>query len=437
MTTVTVLGAGYVGLTTAVCLAHLGHRVHTVDIDSARVRRLSSGYVDLLEPDLPEMVHDHQCAGRLSFTDTAEPCLVESEAVFLCLPTPALADGSADLTAVDGSIPELRRQLAPGSQLVVKSTVPPGTHCQLTAALNRSDIAVTSNPEFLREGTAVHDWLYPDRIVIGAEEPEQAYRVAAFYKDLDAPHVLTDPTSAELIKYAANVFLALKITYANTLAELSEDLGANVTDVVTGLGHDHRIGPHYLRPGPGWGGPCLPKDTRALLSLRGPSTIDLGLLDALVDVNAHHQRRVVALVEQLLARPLAGARIGVLGLTFKPGTNDLRESPTSPITTTLEAHRARVTAYDPAITKSVPGLTDHLTLTSTADAAIAGADLVVLLTEWPEFTTLPWHDLARTMRGTVVLDARGQLDPDVLARSGLDLHALGSARAGRSTMKTV
>jgi UDPglucose 6-dehydrogenase len=436
MTTVTVLGAGYVGLTTAACLAHLGHRVHAVDIDTTRLRRLASGHVDLLEPGLSEMIHRHQRTGQLTFTDTAAPCFAESEAIFLCVPTPARVDGSADLTAIDTTIPQLRRHLAPGAQLLVKSTVPPGTQCRLTAALDRNDIAVISNPEFLREGSAVHDWLDPDRLVLGADNPEHAHRAAALYHGINAPLVLTDPTSAELIKYAANTFLAMKITYANTLAELSEHLGANITDVRTGLEHDPRIGGHYLRPGPGWGGPCLPKDTRALLALGDHTTADLSLLQAIVRANAHHQRRISALIEKLLPRPLTGARIGVLGLTFKPGTNDLRDSPALAITTALTARHAHVTAYDPAITRSVPGLTDHLTHAPDAATALADCDAALLLTDWPQFARLPWHALARTMRGALVLDTRGHLDATDLARAGLRLHTVGQATATRPAART-
>lgn len=436
MTTVTVIGAGYVGLTTAACLAHLGHRVRSFDVDTSHVRRLKSGRVKLLEPGLSEMVHRHQRTGQLSFTHTAASCLAESAVVILCLPTPARPDGTADLTAIEATVPLLRRHLSPGSRLILKSTVPPGTHRRLTAALDRGDITVISNPEFLREGNAVHDWLHPDRIVLGADDPEHARHAAALYQDLDAPVVITDATSAELIKYAANTFLALKITYANTLAELCEQLGANPTDVRTGLGHDTRIGTAYLTPGPGWGGPCLPKDTRALLALGNDTTADLSLIEAIVRTNAHHQRRVLTLLENLLPRPLPGARISVLGLTFKPGTNDLRDSPALSITTALAARHAHITAYDPGITGTVPRLTDHLVHAHDPATALAGCDAALLLTDWPQFATLPWRRLAPTMRGTLVLDTRGQLDPTDLAGSGLRLHTLGHATANQPMVET-
>ncbi|GAA1214184.1 hypothetical protein GCM10009675_40270 [Prauserella alba] len=282
-----------------------------------------------------------------------------------------------------------------------------------------------SNPEFLREGHAIHDWLNPDRIVIGADEPESTRYLSSLYTSLDAPVVETDPTSAELIKYAANTFLALKITYANTLAELCEHIGANITDVRTGIGHDPRIGNTYLDAGPGWGGPCLPKDVRALVSTGTRTTTDLGLLHALLETNAYHQRRIVTLVEQLLPRPLTGARVAVLGLAFKAATNDLRDSPALHIANLLAARRAHVTAYDPAIDASATPTAGQLTLTESATAAVAGADVVLVLTEWPEFAELPWHHLARDMRGDVVLDTRGKLDRTLLRGAGLHLRTLG------------
>ncbi len=436
MATVTVLGAGYVGLTTAACLAHLGHRVHAVDVDTARVHRLQAGEIDLLEPELPEMVRAYTQAGRLSFSTDSGSWLGTSDVVFLCVPTPACADGSAELTAVRSSLARLRRHLAPGGRVVVKSTVPPGTQRQLTAILDRPDIAMISNPEFLREGRAVHDWLHPDRIVIGADEPEAIRYLASTYASLDAPVIKTDPTSAELIKYAANTFLALKITYANTLAELCEHTGANINDVRTGIGHDARIGHAYLNAGPGWGGPCLPKDARALLSTGNRTTADLGLIHSVLETNNHHQRRVVILLEQLLPRPLTGARVAVLGLAFKTGTNDLRDSPALQIARLLVARRVHVTAYDPAIDPSTAISPHQLELTETAAAAIAGVDAVLVLTEWPEFADLPWHHLADDIRGKIVLDTRGNLDGTTLTSAGLHLRTLGQPSTGIATMRT-
>ncbi|OLT46089.1 hypothetical protein BJF85_18130 [Saccharomonospora sp. CUA-673] len=407
METVTVLGAGYVGLTTAACLAHLGHRVHAIDADAARVHRLQAGEIDLLEPELSEMVRAHQQTGHLSFSTDPGSWIGVSDAVFLCLPTPACVDGSADLAAVRSWLPHLRRHLPPGRRIILKSTVPPGTQRQLATILARPDIAIISNPEFLREGHAIHDWLNPDRIIIGADEPESTRYLSSLYANLDAPVVETDPTSAELIKYAANTFLALKITYANTLAELCEHIGANITDVRTGIGHDPRIGNAYLDAGPGWGGPCLPKDVHALISTGARTPAELGLIHSIIEANAHHQRRVVTLLEQLLPRPLAGARVALLGLTFKAATNDLRDSPALHIGRRLAACRVHVTAYDPAINASATPELDQLTLTATAAVAIADADAVLVLTEWPEFATLPWNNLAHDMRGDIVLDTRG------------------------------
>lgn len=262
MTTVTVIGAGYVGLTTAACLAYLGHRVRCGDKDATHIQRLRSGQIEVLEPDLPDMLSRYQHSGRITFNSSVYNGVSESETVILCLPTPANPDGSADLSAIEDTLRHLRRNLAPGSQLVVKSTVPSGTQSQIVGNLDRNDVAVISNPEFLREGSAIHDWLHPYRIVIGADTPEIAHHAAALYDGIDAPVVATDPASAELIKYAANTYLAMKISYANTLAELCEHVGGDITDVRAGLSHDPRIGNHYLHPGAGQKGIARPPRPR-------------------------------------------------------------------------------------------------------------------------------------------------------------------------------
>ena len=423
---VTVIGAGYVGLTSAVCLAELGHRVACVDIDEGRIARLREDRVDLLEPGLRELLRRNRLGGRLSFHTLPSFVVPASDDVFVCVPTPGNPDGSTDMSAVDTVARRLAGLLRPGARLVVKSTVPPGTHRRIAALLGRPDVSVVSNPEFLREGSAIADFLEPDRIVIGADDPDAAARVARLYAGIDAEVMLTDATSAETIKYAANSFLAVKLAYANSIAELCERVGADASDVLDAMGRDPRIGSEYLRPGPGWGGPCLPKDARALAALGTTTGTDLSLVAAAVAANTHHQRRVATLVMDLLDRTLPGRRIGVLGLTFKAGTNDLRDSPALPITTLLARH-AHVTAYDPAITVPVPGVTDHLTLAPDAESAVAGSDAVVLLTDWPEFTALPWLRLAQAMRGDLVVDTRNVLDADALADAGLRLRVLGRA----------
>lgn len=421
---VVVIGAGYVGLTSAVCLAELGHRVACVDIDEGRIARLRENRVDLLEPRLAELLHRNRRRGRLSFHTEPTFVVPAADDVFVCVPTPGRPDGSTDLSAVDAVTRRVSGLLRPGARLVVKSTVPPGTHRRVAALLGRADVAVVSNPEFLREGTAVADFLEPDRIVVGADDPAAAAMVARLYDGIDAELVRTDATSAETVKFAANGFLAVKLAYVNSIAELCEHVGADVSDVLGAVGRDPRIGAAHLRPGPGWGGPCLPKDARALAALGAGTGCDLSLVDAAVAVNAHHQRRVTGLLDDVLAS--GEPRIAVLGLTFKAGTNDLRDSPALPITTLLARH-AQVSAYDPAITAAVPGVTDHLTLASDAESAVAGSDAVLLLTDWPEFAGLPWRRLARSMRGDLVVDTRNHLAADRLADAGLRLRRLGRA----------
>lgn len=429
-----VIGAGYVGLTTAAGLAHLGHRVTCVDIDADKIERLRRGHVDLAEPELPQLVNHHQRHGTLSFHTQLTEVVALAHTVFLALPTPGQPDGHLDLDALEHVTAQLAALARPDSTIVVRSTVPPGTHQRLSQLLHRTDVALVTNPEFLREGSAVRDFLTPARVVVGTHGPTGTEHLLQLY-GTDAPVVTTDPTSAELIKYAANSYLALRLTYVNTLAELCERLGAGIADVLAGIGHDSRIGATHLHPGPGWGGPCLPKDTRALARAGTTLGCDMTLLDATLTTNTHHQRRVVDHVERSLDRPLADSRIGVLGLSFKAGTNDLRDSPAVPITAALTDQHAHVRAYDPALGSTPPAATaemvNHLTLTTSATDALTDCDLALLLTDWPEFATLNWSRIASQMRGNVVIDTRNQLDPDSLEAAGLRLHSTG-IRAGKS-----
>ncbi|HVV19810.1 MAG TPA: nucleotide sugar dehydrogenase, partial [Pseudonocardiaceae bacterium] len=284
---IAVIGTGYVGLTTGACLASLGHRVVCADVDENKVERLRRGEVDIMEPGLPELVAEGLAAGRLTFTVGATSALTEMEGgpevVFLCVPTPMGVGGLADLTAVESVIDEIGARLSPRSVVVNKSTVPVGTAERTAELLGRDDVAVVSNPEFLREGAAVHDFLNPDRIVVGSVSQDAAERVASLYARLGAPTVLTDAASAELVKYAANCFLAMKLSYINSVAELCERLGANISDVTEGMGYDRRIGQSSMSPGPGWGGSCLPKDTEAMLQVADSADYEFRLLRATID----------------------------------------------------------------------------------------------------------------------------------------------------------
>jgi len=422
---IAVIGAGYVGLTTGTCLASLGHRVVCADVNAAKIERLSRGKVDILEPGLAELVSGNVSAGRLSFVVGAAAAVTDAEVVFLCVPTPMGESGAADLAAVEAVIAEVRELLPAGCVVVNKSTVPVGTAAWVARLLGRDDVAVVSNPEFLREGSAVPDFLNPDRIVVGSDAQYAAERVAALYAKLGAPTVLTDAASAEMVKYAANCFLAMKLSYVNALAELSERLGANVLDVTEGIGYDRRIGQSFLSPGPGWGGSCLPKDTRALLQVSRVVDFDFPLLRATIDTNERQRERMVEKVAHAVGRPLAGARICALGLTFKAGTDDLRDSPALAVAGLLRDAGAELTAYDPGVPAAVPGLTDGITVVDDPYRAAKDASALVVLTEWPEFRALDWAQLADAVQQRVVVDTRNVLDFDVLRRVGFQVTGLG------------
>lgn len=427
---IAVIGAGYVGLTTAACLASLGHRVVCADVDEDKVARLARGELANPEPGLAGLVTEGLLAGRLSFVVGAPAAVDGTEVVFLCLPTPMGVGGVADLSAVEAVLEQIRELLTAGTVVVTKSTVPVGTAVRSAELLARDDVAVVSNPEFLREGTAVHDFLNPDRIVVGSDAPDAAERVAALYSRLRAPTVLTDAASAEMIKYAANGYLAMKLSYVNALAELCERVGADITDVTEGIGHDRRIGHAFLSPGPGWGGPCLPKDTAALLQVADAADFEFRLLRATIDTNTRQHQRVADKVRLAVtgrrSGPLSRARLGLFGLTFKAGTDDLRHSPALAVAALLRQAGAELTAYDPGLLPDTP-LTDSVPATIVEDPYLAAkdADALVVLTEWPQFRSLDWARLAQTIRRPVVVDTRNLLDRDVLRRAGFTWVGIG------------
>ncbi|MGH3685562.1 MAG: UDP-glucose dehydrogenase family protein [Pseudonocardiaceae bacterium] len=426
---IAVIGSGYVGLTTGACLASLGHRVVCADVDEAKVTRLSRGEVPILEPGLPELVAQGLAAGRLQFVMGAAAAVTDAEVVFLCVPTPMGAGGAADLSAVEAVATEVRALLPAGCVVVNKSTVPVGTAARTAQLLARSDVAVVSNPEFLREGSAVDDFLNPDRIVVGCDAQDAAERVAALYARLGAPTVLTDAASAELVKYAANCFLAMKLSYVNSIAELCERFGADVLDVTEGIGYDRRIGQAFLQPGPGWGGSCLPKDTHALLQVCAAADFDFALLQASLDTNTHQQHRMVDKVRDAVGGSLDGQRIGLLGLTFKAGTNDLRDSPALTVAALLAAEGADLIGYDPEVPTAVPGMTDDLQVCDDPLKVASGAAALVVLTEWPEFRRLDWGRLAELVERRIVVDTRNLLDADVLGRVGFEVRGIGRRAA--------
>jgi len=427
---IAVVGTGYVGLTTGACLASLGHHVVCADVDAEKIKRLSSGEVDILEPGLADLVSGGLAAGRLSFVLGATAAVDGCEVVFLCVPTPMGVGGVADLSVVESVLEEVGPLLPPGAVVVNKSTVPVGTAQQTADLLERDDIAVVSNPEFLREGSAVHDFLHPDRIVVGCDKQDAAEKVAALYARLGAPTVLTDAASAELVKYAANCFLAMKLSYVNAVAELCDRLGADISDVTEGMGYDKRIGQAFLQPGPGWGGSCLPKDTSAMLQLADAADFEFRLIRATIDTNNRQRQRMVEKVRLAVTGKKGGSlskvRLGILGLTFKAGTDDLRDSPALAVAALLRQAGAKLVGYDPALRSGEPRAElDGITLVDDPYRAAEGVEALVVLTEWPEFRGLDWAKLAGVVARPVVVDTRNLLDPDVLRRANFEWNGLG------------
>lgn len=421
-------------MTTGACLASLGHTVVCGDVDAGRVERLGRGEIPIVEEGLAEVVAEGLASGRLRFVVGAAEAARGAEVVFLCVPTPQGADGGADLRFIETAASEVGPVLESGALVVNKSTVPVGSTKVVEDVVGRSDVAVVSNPEFLREGTAVHDFLHPDRVVIGADDPVAGERLAAVYAPLGARVLVTDPASAETIKYAANGFLAMKISFVNAIAAMCEAVGANVDDVVEGIGADGRIGTAFLRPGPGWGGSCFPKDSRALVKIAADYGYDFTMMKGVIDVNEEQKRRMVAKVRQAVGvgpgLRLTGTTVGVLGLTFKAGTDDLRDSPAVMLVQSLLAAGARVQAFDPTVAAPLPegkeAVLAGVEICADPFAAAAGAKVVVIATEWPEFATL---DLARladvTADDAAVVDTRNLLDPTAVRDHGLRYDGVG------------
>lgn len=422
---VVVVGAGYVGLTTAACLASLGHTVDCVDIDEAKVAALTTGMVPIVEQGLPELVQQGVSLGHLRFRSDLAVAIADAGYVILCLPTPLGDDGAADLSAVWVVVRELGPLLPSGCAVVAKSTVPVGTTRRIAALIDRPDIAVVSNPEFLSEGTAVFDFFHPSRIVIGADDSRAAERVLGLYDGINSDVVVTDPPTAELTKYAANCFLALKLSYANAMAELAEVLDADGVAVLDAVGRDARIGIGYFNPGPGWGGSCLPKDTAALRHMARSVAMPFSLVDAAIETNARQSRLVVDKIREAAGGVLTGSAIGVLGLTFKAGTDDLRDSPALAVVDGLVAEGAVVRAYDPTVATPAPGWTNSLTIVKSAYDACEDAAVLVVLTEWPEFRKLEWSRVAAAVTRRAVVDSRNLLDPDILTEAGLRWIGVG------------
>jgi UDPglucose 6-dehydrogenase len=419
-----VVGVGWVGLVTAACFAELGHPVVARDIVAEKVATLSRGETTIHEPGLGELLARN--AGRLSFTTEMDELLDSARLLFVCVDTPPTRSGDADLSRVRSVVDELRG----GGEhvLVMKSTVPAGTG----AAIRRDlpGVAYVSCPEFLKEGSAVEDFLHPDRVVVGADPGDDAAAraVAALYEPLGGDVVRTDVASAEMIKLASNAFLATKISFVNEIANVCEEVGADVAEVARGMGLDRRIGPSFLRAGIGYGGSCFPKDVSALKMLAGNTGYHFQLLNAVIEVNELQKRRVV---QKLLGRlgSLVGRRVALLGLAFKPDTDDMREASSLVLAARLLGEGAEVVAYDPVAAEAARGLLDSVELAGSALEALDGADAAVLVTEWNEFAELDWAEAARRMTRPLLVDGRNFLDPDALRNAGFEYEGIGRETA--------
>ncbi len=415
MSKIAVIGTGYVGLTTAVGLASLKHEVTGFDVDPIKIQHLKEDKLPIYEPGLREKMVEAKVGGNLQFSSDLETTVSDADFIFTCVPTPQDEDGSADLSYVVAATQSMKNHLPSGAIVVTKSTVPVGSAQRIELTLDREDIHVVSNPEFLREGSAVSDFHNPDRIVVGAKSMEIGQRVMDLYQKINCPKIITSQASAELIKYASNSFLAIKLSFVNDIAALCELAGADAMQVMEGIGLDSRIGNKFLNPGPGWGGSCFPKDTRALASIANDFGIQMPLIEAALESNEKAHKRVADRVMNAVGGSLVGTTIGVLGITFKAETDDTRESPAIAVIERLIGRGAKVKAFDPLV-KSYPLV--GLDVVDSALEAATNADALLILTEWNEFQNLSPKDLLPVMRKKFVVDTRNVLDKDLWITSG-------------------
>jgi UDPglucose 6-dehydrogenase len=424
VTRIAIIGTGYVGLSTGACFSYLGHDVTCVDTDTEKISTLSSGSIPFVENGLEDLVRSGLVKGNLRFTTSREEAVSKADFVFLCLPTPQGDDGSADLSYVKNEALKLGPLLSVGAVVVNKSTVPVGTGASVTKIIGRSDIAVISNPEFLRQGTAVHDFLNPSRIVIGGENADAVNQVSLLYCDIEAPIMRMRTASAEALKYAANAFLATKLTFINAMADICEAVGADIFDVSSGIGLDPRIGQDMLRAGPGWGGSCFPKDTRALVKIAAEGGYDFALLRGVIETNDQHYARIAEKVVAQCEGSVRGLKIAAWGLTFKANTDDLRDSPAIKILRMLHDYGAEIHAYDPTATQNYD-LYPWIQIAGSALDACKDADALVLLTEWSEFADLDSLEVAKRMKVARVVDSRNVLNKNKWIAAGFVHRGVG------------
>jgi UDPglucose 6-dehydrogenase len=431
---IAMIGSGYVGLVSGACFADFGHHVTCVDKDGAKIDGLNAGQMPIWEPGLEALVKANADHGRLIFTTDLGEGVRDAEAVFIAVGTPARrGDGHADLTYVFDAVRELAAQIRPGAVVVTKSTVPVGTGDRIEELLREegvTDVSVASNPEFLREGAAIADFKHPDRIIVGAEDERAREVLKEIYRPLflnRAPILFTGRRTAELTKYAANAFLAVKISFINEIANLCEAVDADVQDVARGIGLDNRIGAKFLHAGPGYGGSCFPKDTLALLKTADAVGVEQRIVRTTVEVNDDRKAAMAERVSQAVGG-LTGKRIAVLGLAFKPNTDDMREAPSIPLINGLVERGATVSAYDPVARHQAEQALTGIDFADNPYAAADAADALVIVTEWDEFRALDLEKIAAAMRGKVLVDLRNVYDREDAEEAGLTYHGVGRGR---------
>jgi UDPglucose 6-dehydrogenase len=430
---IVMVGTGYVGLVSGACFAEFGHTVVCVDLDADKVERLRKGIIPIYEPGLDTLVATNVAQGRLSFTTDLAPDVANADAVFLAVGTPTRrGDGHADLTYVYAAAEQVAKALKKYCAIVTKSTVPVGTGAEIEkrmrATVPNADFDVASNPEFLREGAAIEDFMRPDRVVVGTTSERARDVMRELYRPLslrDAPLLFTSRESAEVIKYAANAFLSVKISFINEMADLCEKVGANVQDVAKGIGMDNRIGSKFLNPGPGYGGSCFPKDTLALVKTGEDHQVPLRIVSAAINVNDNRKADMAARAIEMLGGSAKGKVIAMLGLAFKPNTDDMRDAPSLTVIPALQAAGATVRAYDPASQHEAEKMLQQVVYCKDAYDTVEGADIVVLMTEWNQFRALDLAAVKGRMRQSLFLDLRNVYRPRDMTEAGFTYRSIG------------
>ena len=436
---IAMIGTGYVGLVSGACFADFGHDVICVDKDEKKIAALHRGEIPIYEPGLDELVATNVKAKRLEFTTDLSKPVADADAVFIAVGTPSRrGDGHADLSYVYAAAKEIARSLSGFTVVVTKSTVPVGTGDEVERIIRetnpKADVVVASNPEFLREGAAIRDFKFPDRVVVGTSDERGRKVMGDIYRPLSlnqAPLMFTERRTAEMIKYAANAFLATKITFINEIADLSEKVGANVQEVARGIGLDNRIGTKFLHAGPGFGGSCFPKDTKALIKIAQDYDVSLRIVESVLAVNENRKRAMARKVSQALGGNLRGKTIAVLGLTFKPDTDDMRDAPSIPLVTGLIDMGAKVKAFDPVGMEQAKGELPSIIYCEDAYSCATGADAIVIVTEWVQFRALDLGRLKAEMTQPVIVDLRNIYRPEEMAKAGFVYESLGRASASR------